>query len=150
MIPGFGVAGLSGILLAFTGLVLSLIDNINFDFEAVHPEKILTAITTVVVALFGGFMLSILLSKRLFTADSGAFRNLSLHATQEKEEGYVGVENFKGLIGKEGMSYTVLRPSGKVKIDGKIYDAVANLGMIDRGEPVTVVRVVSGRYVEKV
>jgi membrane-bound serine protease (ClpP class) len=151
VIPGFGIAGLSGILLAFTGLVLSLIDNINFDFEGVHPEKILSALTTVVVALFGGFMLSIALSKRVFSADSGAFKNLSLHATQEKEDGYVGVDNFKVLVGKEGTAYTVLRPSGKVKIDGKIYDAVANLGMIDRGDTVIVVKAESAQlYVEKV
>jgi membrane-bound serine protease (ClpP class) len=151
VIPGFGIAGLSGILLAFTGLVLSLIDNINFDFEGVHPEKILSALTTVVVALFGGFMLSVALSKRVFSADSGAFRNLSLHATQEKEDGYVGVDNFKILVGKEGTAYTVLRPSGKVKIDGKIYDAVANLGMIDRGDMVIVVKAESAQlYVEKV
>lgn len=151
VLPGFGVAGLLGILLSFTGLVLSLLDNVNFDFEYVHPEKIVSALTTVVVALFGGFVLSIMLSKKLFTANSGAFRNLSLHATQQKEEGYTsGDASHKGLIGKEGTAFTVLRPSGKVKIDGKIYDAVANLGIIDRGDTVIVVKAESAQlYVEK-
>lgn len=151
VIPGFGVAGLLGITLSFTGLVLSLIDNINFDFDGVHPDKILTALTTVIVALFGGFMLSLVISKKLFTANSGAFKNLSLHSTQEKELGFVGVDtSFIHLVGKTGTAYTVLRPSGKVKIDGKIYDAVSNLGMIDRGDEVVVIRTESAQlYVEK-
>ena len=152
VIPGFGIAGLLGILLSFTGLVLSLIDNFNFNFEGVSPDKIVSALTTVVLALFGGFVLSIMLSKKLFTANSGAFKNLSLHTIQEKSEGYVSVDaSVKDLIGKEGTAFTVLRPSGKVKVDGKTYDAAANVGMIDRGEAVVVVRAESAQlYVEKV
>ncbi len=152
VIPGFGVAGLLGILLSFTGLVLSLIDNVVFDFEGVHPDKILSALTTVVVALFGGFIISLVLSKRLFTADSGAFKNLSLHSIQDKNEGFVGVDtSFRSLVGKEGVAYTTLRPSGKVKIDGKLYDAVSGLGMIDRGDEIIVIRTESAQlYVEKV
>lgn len=152
VIPGFGVAGILGIVLSTTGLVLSMLNNFNFNFEGVSPEKILTALTTVVFALFGGFVLSIALSKKLFTANSGAFKNLSLHTVQEKSEGYVIVDaSFKNLVGKEGIAFTVLRPSGKVKIDGKTYDAAANVGMIDRGEMIVVVRAESAQlYVEKV
>lgn len=151
VIPGFGVAGLLGITFSFTGLVLSLIDNINFNFEGVHPDKILTALTTVIVALFSGFLLSLALSKRIFTANSGAFRNMSLHSTQEKEDGFVGVDTSgKNLVGKTGIAYTVLRPSGKVKIDGKIYDAVSGWGMIDKDNEIIVTRTESAQlYVEK-
>ena len=151
VIPGFGVAGLLGILFSFTGLVLSLVDNIAFDFEGVHPDKILTALTTVIVALFSGFMLSLVISKKLFTANSGAFKNLSLHSIQDKDEGFVGVDtSSRSLVGKEGVAYTVLRPSGKVKIDGKLYDAVSGLGMIDRGDEIIVIRTESAQlYVEK-
>lgn len=151
VLPGFGIAGLLGITLSFIGLVLSLIDNINFDFEAVHPDKILTALTTVIVALFGGFLISLFLSKRMFTANSGAFRNLSLHSAQLKEEGYIGVDTSqKSLKGKEGIAYTVLRPSGKVKIDNRIYDAVSIQGMVDRGDEIVVIRDEAAQlYVEK-
>jgi membrane-bound serine protease (ClpP class) len=44
------------------------------------------------------------------------------------------------LIGKTGIASTVLRPSGKVNIDGEFYDAVASHGMIDKGEEVVVRR----------
>lgn len=152
VIPGFGITGLLGIILSFTGLVLSLLNNFNFNFEGVSPERIVSALTTVVLALFGGFVLSILLSKKLFSADRGAFKNLSLHTVQEKSEGYVSVDSsFANLVGKEGTAFTVLRPSGKVRIEGKTYDAVANVGMIDRGDPIVVVKAEAAQlYVEKV
>ncbi|WP_423127165.1 NfeD family protein [Gaoshiqia sp. Z1-71] len=151
VLPGFGVAGILGILFSFTALVLSLLDNVHFNFEGVNPEKITTALTTVVVGLFTGFVLSLFLSKRAFSADRGMFRNLSLHETQEKEKGFVGVDTrIKGLTGKTGTANTVLRPSGKVLIEGTIYDAVSNLGMIDKGETIIVVRDEAAQlYVEK-
>lgn len=152
VLPGFGIAGILGILFVFTGLVLSLIENVVFNFENVHPDKILTALSTVIVALFAGFMVSLFLSKKLFTAESGVFRNLSLHETQEKERGFVGVDtNIKTLKGKTGIAYTVLRPSGKVQIEGKIYDAVSNLGMIEKGESIIVIKDEAAQlYVEQI
>ena len=152
VLPGFGIAGILGILFTFTGLVLSLIENVVFNFENVHPDRIVTALTTVLVALFAGFMGSLFLSKKLFTAERGVFRNLSLHEVQEKERGFVGVDTtIKTMKGKTGIAYTVLRPSGKVQIEGKIYDAVSNLGMIDKGESIVVVKDEAAQlYVEKV
>ena len=35
VIPGFGIAGISGIVLVIAGLTLSLLENVNFDFEPV-------------------------------------------------------------------------------------------------------------------
>jgi membrane-bound serine protease (ClpP class) len=150
--PGFGVAGISGIALSFAGLVLSLINNVNFDFEGVNPEKITEALTTVIVSLFGGFLLSLALSKKLFTTQSGILRNLSLYEVQDKTKGFVGVDPGLGsLTGKTGIAYTVLRPSGKVLIGEKIYDAVSLWGMIEKDAEIVVVKVEAAQlYVEAV
>ncbi len=152
VLPGFGIAGLLGILFSFTGLVLSLIENVVFNFDGIQPEKIMTALTTVIIALFAGFMLSLFLSKQMFTAQHGPFSRLSLNEVQEKEQGFIGVDtSMKSLKGKTGTAYTVLRPSGKVQIDGRIYDAVSNVGMIDRGSTIVVVKDEAAQlYVEKV
>ncbi|MEL7585685.1 MAG: NfeD family protein [Prolixibacteraceae bacterium] len=152
VLPGFGVAGISGIVLSFAGLVLSLINNINFDFEGVNPEKITEALTTVIVAVFAGFVLSLFLSKRLFSAETGVFRHLSLYSVQEKSEGFVGVDlTLAALTGKTGTAYTILRPSGKVLINNRIYDAVSLWGMIEKNAEVVVVRVEAAQlYVEAV
>ena len=44
------------------------------------------------------------------------------------------------LVGQSGVAETTLRPSGVVKIDGHRYDAVAEMGLIEKDTPVTVIR----------
>jgi len=150
-IPGFGVAGISGIILMFAALVLSLIDNVNFDFEGVELRGFGIAVTTVVLGIFGGFLLALYLGRRVFTAESGIFRNFALKTVQHRDEGYVSVEtNMLTLRGKTGIAQTVLRPGGKVNIDNEIYDAVAETGFIDRGAAVVVTRIEATQiYVER-
>ena len=150
-IPGFGVAGISGIVLVFMGLVLSLIDNVNFDFEGVELRGVGVAVTTVVLGIFGGFLLSLYLGKKVFTAESGMFKNFALNTVQHVNEGYVSVEtSMLQLKGKTGTAQTVLRLGGKVVIDGEVYDAIAETGFIDRGESVVVTRVEAAQiYVER-
>jgi len=142
VIPGFGIAGILGVLFMFVGLVLSLIDNINFDFEYVEMSGVGVAVMTVVVGIFGGFIISLYLGNKLFTAKSGPFKNLSLKTVQDVNEGYVSVDSsLLNLKGKKGRTQTVLRPSGKVIIEGDIFDAVAENGLIDKDEVVIVTKV---------
>jgi membrane-bound serine protease (ClpP class) len=151
VIPGFGITGGLGVLLVFSGLVLSLIDNINFDFEHVEMKGVGIAITTVVLGIFGGFVLSLYLGNKLFTAKSGPFKNLALKTVQNVNEGFVSVEtSLFALKGKTGISKTVLRPGGKVIIDGDVYDAVAENGFIEKDEKIKVTKVEATQlYVEK-
>lgn len=151
VIPGFGVAGISGISLMFISLVLSLINNVSFDFEGVETADVGVAITTVVIGVFGGFIISLYLGNKLFTADSGIFRNLSLKSVQNVSEGYVSVEtSMFALKGKTGISKTVLRPGGKIFIEGEVYDAVANSGFIDKDVNIIVTKVEATQlYVDK-
>jgi len=145
-IPGFGIAGISGIILALTGLVLSLVENTNFDFSPVETEALFTALLTVFSGIFGGFLISIWLSQKILTQKTGAFSKLSLQTSQPLEEGYVSIDSsMKQLIGRTGRAYSVLRPSGRVDIEGKIYDARAEEGYIEQDEPVKVTAFWSGQ-----
>ena len=55
------------------------------------------------------------------------------------------------LVGEVGIAHTVLRPSGKVKINEKLYDAVSQYGFIEKGSQVKVTRYETGQvYVVKV
>ncbi|HPR30996.1 MAG TPA: NfeD family protein [Prolixibacteraceae bacterium] len=151
VIPGFGVAGASGILLAVIGLTLSLVNNIRFNFEDVEGKSILVALLTVTVSLFLGFILSLWLGRKLFTATHGPLQGLALTSTQQKDEGFIGVDVKQlQMVGKTGIAYTVLRPSGKVRIDNDIWDAKAENSFIDKNQPIVVVRQEAGQlYVEK-
>jgi membrane-bound serine protease (ClpP class) len=151
VLPGFGVAGAAGISLAIAGLALSLIGNVKFNFEMVDGSSIVSALLTVTISIFTGLMLAIWLSKLAFSAQRGAFHNLSLNSTQQLSEGYVSfnVDQFE-MVGKKGTAHTVLRPSGKVNIDGEIWDARSIGGFVDKGDFITVMRQESGQlYVEK-
>ena len=139
VLPGFGVAGISGIVLIMSALVLSLIHNVGVDFEMTMPTQIINAFLTVLLATVGGFFGSIYLAKKFAT--TSMMSSIVLSSVQNKSEGYVGVSSTEHeLIGKQGITATILRPSGKVEIDGDIHDATALTGYIDKGESIKVVK----------
>jgi len=150
VVPGFGITGISGITLAFCGLVLSLVKNVNFSFENVKVYDLLVAVGTVFLGTVGGITLAIYLSRKMFTAETGRFAHLSLHEVMSKESGYLGVDpELMQLKGKKGIAATTLRPSGKINIDGQTYDAMAVSGMIDKGTNIVVTKVEAAQlYVE--
>jgi membrane-bound serine protease (ClpP class) len=151
-IPGFGVAGISGIILMVGGLTLAMVDNIVFDFNfSVAFAAVVKSFFIVVVSIFLGLVLSIWLGGKLF-ASRKIFAGLSLDRDMKSEEGFIGVESKpRELIGRTGVADTILRPAGKVIIDNEIYDAKAEYGFISKGEKVKVVRYETGQiYVIKI
>ncbi len=152
-IPGFGVAGVAGIIAMITGLTLSLVDNVVFEEPAFTGEGLgllMKALSLVLVSILLGLIFSLWAARKLLTTT--AFSNLSLTREQIREEGYIGVETEQaGLVGESGVAHTVLRPSGRVMINNKIYDAKSEYGFIEKGEPIKVVRYETGQvYVVKI
>jgi membrane-bound serine protease (ClpP class) len=150
VIPGFGVAGVLGVTAIFVSLVLSLINNVDFNFEGVEINGVGVAVLTVVLGIFGGFVLAIYFGNKVFSSESGIFRNMSLKAVQNVNKGYVSVDtSLFELKGKTGVAQTFLRPGGKVLIEGDVYDAVAENGFIDKDENIIVTKVEATQlYVE--
>ena len=54
---------------------------------------------------------------------------------------------FSDLAGKEGESFTELRPAGMIIIDGSRYDVVTEGNLINKGKPVRVISVHGNRIV---
>jgi membrane-bound serine protease (ClpP class) len=151
-IPGFGVAGVAGIIAMITGLTLSLVDNVVFENPGFTGEGLgllMKSLSLVLVSILLGLILSLWATKKLLTTT--AFSNLSLRSEQKMEEGFIGVETSqRTLVGETGIAHTVLRPSGKVKIHDKLYDAKAEYGFIERGSEIKVIRYETGQvYVVK-
>lgn len=144
-IPGFGVAGISGIVLVLVGLTVAMIDNDIFrDTRPFAWIEIVRPLVVVAFSLFAGLVASILLSKRLIS--SPAFPGLALNSSLTQEEGYVGIDKHqKDMLGMVGVALTVLRPSGKVEIGDEIFDAVSEDGFINKGEEVKVVKDEAGQ-----
>ncbi len=137
VIPGFGVAGFTGITITIGSLVLIMINNNAFDFEFVPMNDILTALASAMGGILGGIVLLFVGSARL--ANTKLYRRIALTDVQERTEGYTSNVNKEAMNGKRGLSQTVLRPSGKITIDGHQYDAFTRGEFIDKGKPVEVI-----------
>jgi membrane-bound serine protease (ClpP class) len=151
VIPGFGVAGISGIILVIFGLTFSMIENEGFDISFVGLNAVLRSMGLVIFSLFIAVVGSLFLGSRLLKK-GGLFSKVVLSSEQKKEEGYVGGgQGMSELIGQTGTVESVLRPSGKVEINGEIYDATSERSFIDKGEKVIVYKVETSQiFVKKV
>ncbi len=155
-IPGFGIAGVLGIAGIVAGLTFTMIDKITFEFgpafgDGSGVKETMASFAIVIIAMFLAFFLSLWLSKKLFSPNN-LFGALALQKTQKLDEGYISFDSKmqKSLIGSKGKAHTVLRPSGKVIIDEEIYDARSEIGFIERGASIRVIRDEAGQlYVLK-
>ncbi len=136
VIPGFGVAGVAGIALTISSLVLIMLNNDFFNFEFVPFGDMVVAAVVVFGGVAGGVLLLFFGGARL--SQTGAFKRIALMETQGSSQGY-SVNTFEiSLVGKRGTAYTVLRPSGKVMIDEQVYDAFTRGDYVEKGEVIEV------------
>lgn len=136
VIPGFGVAGILGIIFVLCGLSFSMLANDYFDFKLSKPGLLMDSFLLVIGAMILTVVLMIIFGKNLMK--SSAFKRLVLEDEQRADTGYTSSVLKTDLLNKEGIARTVLRPGGKIEIDGVWYDAVALDGFIDVGEAVYV------------
>lgn len=140
LFPGFGVAGISGIILIITALVLSMTLNFGFDFTFTTPTHLIKVIAIVFTSASLGFFLAIWLGMKVLTVET-SLGSLALRTQMNKTDGYIAQDqSLNLLVGKTGVSLTFLRPAGKVKIEDDIYDAVSEYGVIEKDTEIKVVR----------
>ena len=137
VLPGFGVAGIAGIVLTVGSLFLIMLNNNAFDFEFVPTNDILYALAAALGGTLGGMVLLLVGGSRL--PDTRFFKHIALTDTQNRTDGYVSFRYTESLIGRIGTAETVLRPSGKILIDGKLYDASTRGDYIQKGQAVEVI-----------
>lgn len=136
VIPGFGVAGILGIILVLCGLSFSMLSNDFLDFKISKPGLLMNSFLIVIGSMVLSVVLMVIFGKNLL--QSSAFKRLVLEDEQRADTGYTSSVPKVNLLNKNGIARTVLRPSGKIEIDGVWYDAVALDGFIDMGESVYV------------
>lgn len=137
VLPGFGVAGIAGIALTVGSLILIMVNNNVFDFEFVPANDLLFAVAATVGGLLGGITVLFVAGARL--TDSKFFKRVALTETQDRKQGYTSSFIKENLNGKRGTAYTVLRPGGKIMIEGKLYDAYTRGEYIEKGQEVEVI-----------
>lgn len=138
VIPGFGIAGIGGLILILGSLILIMLNNQSFDFFFVDMSTLLQAVLTALIGTLGGMILMFFGSARF--ADSKAFNRVALQNKQSSSAGYVSKQQEEtSMLGKEGIAFTVLRPSGKIMIGDELYDAYTRGDYIAKDEKIIVV-----------
>lgn len=146
VIPGFGVAGIGGIVLCIVSLALSLLNNKGFDFTLSPPIDILQSFATVIASMVVGLIMFIFTGKGIM--HSHAFRKMVLTDTQKSGQDYTTTPVSETLpyVGMKGRSVTMLRPSGKIKVNNSILNATAEMGYVDNDVEVVVTKFENATY----
>lgn len=137
VLPGFGVAGLAGLILIFGSLILIMVDNDWFDFSRIPAYALRDSFTAVGIGMMGAILTIIFGGAKLMNSER--FKKMTLQHTQNSDQGYTSNFIVKSMIGRTGQAYTVLRPSGKVIIEDTIYDAFTRGDYIDKGTTIVVI-----------
>jgi membrane-bound serine protease (ClpP class) len=154
VIPGFGIAGILGALLFIAGLFALMLPNwrdIEFSFErpsTLAAMEFLHNLAWLCGALIIGFFLIVLLAKFVMPKFS-FFQRIVLLGEQESKKGYISgikIENLPA-VGSEGKAYTPMNPSGKIEINGEVYDACTEGGFIDKGEKITIIHLSGNKLI---
>ncbi len=139
VLPGFGIAGIGGIIMVVGSLVLIMINNEAFDFEFVRMNDILGALAAALAGLLGAMIVFFVGGSQL--PGTKFYKRIALTDTQESSRGYTANFHAEVLTGKRGITQTVLRPSGKILIEGTLYDGYTRGEYIDKGSSVEVISV---------
>ena len=130
VIPGFGVVGIPGFLMIVYSLFTMLIGNYPL------PEDFNMAIRSMSYSFILMLVLGILIFRAL--TQSNYYKKLVVVEGQSSAEGYSISKGYESLIGTTGICVTVLRPSGRIEINGKVYQAVSTGEFIEVGESVLI------------
>lgn len=128
-LPGFGVAGLTGVACLIAVSIMQFV--CNNALTATLVTVVLGAIVVVMVLVFMRSMKKGL----LFRSPIVLKDKIEAEAVQPS----AGVP--ADLVGKTGTALTPLRPSGTAEIEGKRYSVVTDATFVDAGAGITVVSV---------
>ena len=131
--PGFGLPGISGIILEVVAVALTWMN---------HGPMAALGMTLIVLSI-----LAIAISMSLRSAANGKLSRskLVLNDTESNEAGYRSIEDLDVFLGKEGVTTTVLRPTGMAEFDGVRLNVVSEGEFIQSGTRVQIVRVEGSR-----
>jgi len=127
-----------------------MVDTIGDSPFSVDYIALAKSFFIVIIAVFSSILLSLYLSQRIFSTNR--FGHLALDTIQNKSDGFTSADQgYTAMIGKNGRTFSILRPSGKVIIDDEMYDATAVSGYINADTDVVVLSYHTGQlFVRKV
>ena len=148
IIPGFGVCGLSGLILVIGSL--ALVAHGHWPQNGGDWLQLSKNVGPLGLCLMGSVVMAVLLARYL---PSIPFANRLMLKPQGEVEGIEGLEPvvsaYAGLLGAIGVATTPLRPAGKVQFGEQFVDVVAEGSYVVPGTRVQVIEIEGNRIVVK-
>ena len=131
--PGFGIAGISGIVVEIIAVSLTWLN---------HGPVAALGMLLVILSV-----IAIAISMSLRSATNGRLSKsrIILRDTESNEAGYRSTEDMEVFLGREGQATTVLRPTGMAEFDGVRLNVVSEGEFIAMGTAVRIVRIEGSR-----
>jgi membrane-bound serine protease (ClpP class) len=139
VIPGFGVAGVLGILAVFASFFMTLVGNDPTGKDLLNAGATLSS--SVILSIIGIFFIAKYLPESKF---------LNFIIVRDKGEKGAGVKDtrfYKDLEGKTGTVTADLKLTGKVEIDGEVYQAISKSDYILSGSKIKVDKVEGNKII---
>ena len=137
IIPGFGIAGISGTLILLLSLGLAF-----WKLTKVWAIGV-TILAAIGVGLLIYFMVEILPRTKLG-------KKFILSETAPAPEDISAVDNTARFLGAEGVAVSNLRPSGIAKIADERVDVITDGDFIEKGTKIKVIKTTAGRVIVSV
>lgn len=131
--PGFGVPGISGVVLIIVGYVIG------------KPTLLGGLLILLLIVVVLGTLLAIAL--RSATKGRLSHSPLVLQQKMDGDEGFTAAKDMEYFIGREGVAITALRPAGTADFDGVKLDVVSESEFIDKDSPLKIISVEGRRIV---
>jgi membrane-bound serine protease (ClpP class) len=139
LLPGFGVAGILGIVMIASSMLLALIGSAPTGADVLQAVAVLVASLVVTTAVIFGWLRHL--------PNSTRWSGLFLHHSSEASEGFISAPLREELVGRTGVALTDLRPSGTAVFDDERLDVVTEGEFVGSGSSVTVLRSDGYRHV---
>ncbi len=139
ILPGFGVAGILGILAIIGSMVLAMMGAAPTTGDIAQALAVLGASLFITAAVVFAWFRHL--------PNSGRFRGLLLQGSVHRSEGFVSAPARVDLVGLDGVAVTDLRPSGTARVGEERLDVVTEGGFIPEGSRVRIVQSDGYRHV---
>jgi membrane-bound serine protease (ClpP class) len=139
ILPGFGAAGIVGIVALAAAVVLAMIGSSPSAADITQAFTVLGISVAITAAVTYAWLRHL--------PNSGRFGGLFLRGGAHQADGYIAATPRHDLVGLDGIAVTDLRPAGTAQIGQERVDVVTEGEYVAQGRAVRVVRSEGYRHV---
>ncbi|OIP26850.1 hypothetical protein AUK22_06240 [bacterium CG2_30_54_10] len=134
LIPGFGLTGITGIIVIFAGMGLAFW---KLDIKLAVPYTLISFVAVVGLVLWSVYIFP-------YTTLGKKFR---LETRISVEDGYTAIRDMSKYVGMEGVATSDLRPSGIARVGDDRLDVISDGEFVPRGTKIKIIKEKGGSLI---